>query len=934
MSPNAKTSVAQRQDETPLAVVFLPQAPKAHLFEAHMTTVPPAARLWQQTTFRRHRSGILRAIAFGLLAATTLVVIATPALGQTTWTGANSADWTDIGNWASGLPAGDTVTIDLISSNAPKLDGAAGTTGMIHIGTSAGAGYLEVINGASLTTGGVMLAKDVGSVGNMLVTGSTTTWTTGSGIEVGTDGQARLELNTGASVSAAGVSVGLMAGSDGTLAIAGAGTSMTLASGITVGQNGRGVLEMDDQAVLQTDNATVGTYSTGSGLAHISGSGTHLSLSNSLVLGQSTRGTIEVDNAALTTAASMILGENSGGGEGIGLVHDAGSRLSTTGDMTIGQWGSGAMTVWNGGEVAAGGTLHLARLAGSQGVLNVGAAAGQAARASGIVNASTVQFGAGTGTLTFNHTDSAYGFASQLLGSGTVNQIAGTTTLTANSQTFAGTTNVTGGKLVVSGRLGGTINVSGSGTLGGAGHVGTIAFGAGGIAAPGNSIGTVLATDVTFNAGSFYDVEVDSAGQSDLIIANTATLNGGTVRVSASPDYLVGNSYNIIHASMGLIGTFTNATTNLAFITPVLSYDGQNAFVTLFQSSNFVVGAETPNQQAVAKALDTLATNNPVVQSMLTLTVPGARQALDNLSGEAHASVRSALLEKSRLPREAAFDRLAHDEEGMWALVEASHISLASDGNAAAAGVGSFDLAAGADAYLGEWLAGLLVHGGTAGLSIPDRSATGTINTIGLGAYAGTEWGATALDLGLDLALHGISTERKFDMGRRFSATLTGNSGATTAQAFGRLSHDFVLPAFVLRPYGEGAYVVTTSGGFTEAGGPAALNVANGMSAALFTTLGLDIERELVLEDGSTLSFGGGLGWRHAFADTPKSTHAFASGDNFTVAGAPLATDALVLEAELGWKTVKEMEFDLSYDGILSNAGQSHVFKATLAGQY
>lgn len=153
MSPNAKTSVAQRQDETPLAMVFLPQAPKAHLFEAHMTTVPPAARLWQQTTFRRHRSGILRAIAFGLLAATTLVVIATPALGQTTWTGANSADWTDIGNWTSGLPAGDTVTIDLISSNAPKLDGAAGTTGMIHIGTSAGAGYLEVINGASLTTG-------------------------------------------------------------------------------------------------------------------------------------------------------------------------------------------------------------------------------------------------------------------------------------------------------------------------------------------------------------------------------------------------------------------------------------------------------------------------------------------------------------------------------------------------------------------------------------------------------------------------------------------------------------------------------------------------------------------------------------------------------------------------------------------------------------
>lgn len=900
-----------------------------------MTTVPPAALLWQQTTFRRHRSRILRAFALSLLGATTLVVIITPALGQTAWTGANSADWTDIGNWTSGLPAGDTVTIDLISTNAPKLDSMAGTTGMIHIGTSAGAGYLEVINGANLTTGVVRLGKDAGSIGNMLVAGSTTTWTTSSGIEVGTDGQARLELNTGASVAASGVSVGLMAGSDGTLAIAGAGTSMTLVSGITVGQNGRGVLEMSDQAVLQTDVATVGTYSTGWGMAHINGSGTHLSLSSSLVVGQSTHGTIEIDNAALTTAASMILGENSGGGEGIGLVHDAGSRLSTTGDTTIGEAGSGAMTIWNGGELATGGTLHLARLAGSQGVLNVGAAAGQAARASGIVNASTLQFGAGTGTLNFNHTDTTYGFNSQLLGGGTVNQIAGTTTLTANSETFAGTTNVTGGKLVVSGRLGGTISVSGSGAIGGTGRLGDVTFGTGGVAAPGNSIGTLNTTDLTFNAGSFFDVEVNSAGQSDLIYAsNSATLNGGTVRVSALPDYLLGYDYNIIFSPNGLTGTFANATTNLAFITPVLSYDGQNAFVTLFQSSNFVVAASTPNQQAVAKALDTLPTNNPVVQSMLALTVQEAQRALDNLSGEAHASVRSVPLEESRLPREAAFDRLAHDKEGIWALAEASHVSLASDGNAAAVGAGGFDLAAGADAYFGEWLTGLLVHGGTAELSIPDRSTTGTINTVGLGAYAGTDWDATALDLGLDLAIHGINTQRSFSLGRRLSSNLTGNYGAATAQVFGRLSHEISLPAFILRPYGEAAYVVTTSSGFTEAGGPAALTVAQGTNAALFTTLGLDLGRELVLDDGSTLTFGGGLGWRHAFAETPKSTHAFAAGDSFAIAGTPLAGDALVLEAGLGWKTVKEIGLDLSYDGILSGSSQNHTLKATLAGQY
>lgn len=850
-----------------------------------MTPVHPATQLWQKTALQRHKGLILRSIAICLLATTTLAIIAIPALGQTSWSGANSADWSDAGNWDSGVPtAGDVTTVETNTPHGPQLDGIVGNTGAVRIGTGTGNGALQILNGGTLNSGALNLGLDVGSIGNLLISGAGTALTSSSGMTAGVTGESAVAISGGATAAMTYLVAGQALGSKGTITVSDTGTLLTTSLGIAIGQNGEGGLLVHNGALLEASQISIGQASSGVGTIAVSGSG---------------------------------------------------STLAALGNLVVGEDGSGTLTVWDGGIAASAATIQIAQHATSTGTINIGSALGQTARAAGTLSATgPIQFGAGNGTLNFNHTDTAYSLIRQIQGNGTINHVSGATTLTADSQGFTGTTNVTGGKLIIVDKLGGTLNVSGSGSVGGTGRLGTIAVGAGGTVAPGNSIGTVLATNVTFNAGSFYDVEVDSAGQSDLIIANTATLNGGTVRVSASPDYLVGNSYNIIHASMGLTGTFTNATTNLAFITPLLSYDGQNAFVMLFQSSNFVVAAETPNQQAVAKALDTLATNNPVVQSMLTLTVPGARQALDNLSGEAHASVRSVLLEKSRLPREAAFDRLAHDEEGMWALVEASHVSLASDGNAAAVGVGGFDLAAGADAYLGEWLAGLLVHGGTAGLSIPDRSTTGTINTIGLGAYAGTEWGATALDLGLDMALHGISTQRTFDMGRRFSATLTGNSGATTAQAFGRLSHDFVLPAFVLRPYGEGAYVATTSGGFTEAGGPAALNVAKGVSAALFTTLGLDIERELVLEDGSTLSFGGGLGWRRAFADAPKSTHAFASGDNFAVAGAPLATDALVLEAGLGWETVKEMQLDLNYDGILSNAGQSHVFKATLAGQY
>ncbi|WP_163103935.1 hypothetical protein, partial [Acinetobacter baumannii] len=73
---------------------------------------------------------------------------------------------------------------------------------------------------------------------------------------------------------------------------------------------------------------------------------------------------------------------------------------------------------------------------------------------------------------------------------GAINQIAGTTILTANSSNFTGVTNVLGGKLIVNGALGSNVNVTDGGILGGSGTVGGIVAGVGGIIAPGNSIGT------------------------------------------------------------------------------------------------------------------------------------------------------------------------------------------------------------------------------------------------------------------------------------------------------------------------------------------------------------------------------------------------------------------------------------------------------------
>src|SRR5262249_14556792 len=115
---------------------------------------------------------------------------------------------------------------------------------------------------------------------------------------------------------------------------------------------------------------------------------------------------------------------------------------------------------------------------------------------------------------------------------------------------YTGPTNVNAGILEVDGSLSSIVTVNNGGTLVGNGTLGGLNVASGGIVAPGNSIGTLNVSvpltppfaifspaafgNVIFSAGSTYLVEINAAGQSDKILAaGKATLNGGTVQVTA-----------------------------------------------------------------------------------------------------------------------------------------------------------------------------------------------------------------------------------------------------------------------------------------------------------------------------------------------------------------------------------------------------------------
>ncbi|HVJ33182.1 MAG TPA: autotransporter domain-containing protein [Terriglobia bacterium] len=878
------------------------------------------------TTKRGFGYGFARSLAtsVSLLA---LGLALSPTAGRAAdidWNGSVSTDYNTAGNWNGGTvpTTTDNINIGVAPGNSqPVISGTNVAVGTVNIG-NAGDGSMVISNGGTLTSNSGTIGYDVNSTGAVTVTGAGSNWTLNGTFGIGALSGGQLTISNGGSVLATGnIALGMRPGITGTINVDGTGSSLTDNMTIRLGilNGGIGKLNISNGATVSSNGAFIG------------------------------------DIAGATGTANVI----------------GGTWQSANSLFYVGLDGSGSLDIAQGGSVViANGTglLRLADNAGSFGVLAIGSSSGVPATAAGTLDAASVVIGAGDGTIVFNHTSTNYSFAPDISGNGTISQLAGTTYLLGDDSGYTGTVYVSGGRLVVNTSLGGgNAIVSQDGILDGAGTLGSFIASSGGTVSPGDSIGSIRITgNATFNPGSVYQVEVNSAGQGDVIKATgTATLNGGDVQVvAANGSYAANTTYTILNATGGVTGTFSGVTANYAFLTPTLSYDPNNVYLNLASNgASFASVAETPNQQAVADAVDSMGSGD-VYASIQSMDAASARAAYDKLSGEVHASAAGALMNNAHYLNDAVFGRLRGTDldadnpdarqlaaadglqietaagpttsRALWAQAFGSWAENDGDGNAAKIDNTTAGFLVGLDGEVAPgWRLGLASGYSHSDIDAAARQSQAGVDSFHIAAYGGGHVGPVSLRLGAAYSFNAVDSSRDVDLGR-VSDHDKASYNAHTAQVFGEIGYDAKIGKVALEPFAGMSYVNLSTDGFTEHGGAAALKSHGSNQDLPASTLGLRAGGEIAQIGTAKLSANGMLGWRHAFGDvTPEASFNFASGsDGFTVSGTPIARNALVAEAGLDLAVDNRLAIGLSYDGQVASDARDHAVQGKLSWKF
>jgi outer membrane autotransporter protein len=436
----------------------------------------------------------------------------------------------------------------------------------------------------------------------------------------------------------------------------------------------------------------------------------------------------------------------------------------------------------------------------------------------------------------------------------------------------------------------------------------------------------LTSADAVFQAGS--TLGVDFGGVASDIFRTEGTLEiqpGSQLALNQVGALTLHHRYVVAEAQQGLTGAFDFDDVFLtAFAGLRDDYTATEAYVEFAQLRALADAGLTPNQKASAGGADSLPDGNPLKDTLLMLPSDDvARDAFDRLSGEVHATARTAMTEDSRLPRNAVLDRLA-DADGSGAIwARAFEGGGVSDGNFNAAR-GDRDLRGimtGLDRPIGEdAMVGAAIGMLKSELDVRPRASSGKIKSIHGLLYGGVNLGSWRISGGIGYAWTATETRRAIVF-PGFQDAVEAEYDGSLLQGFAEAGYRMPLSGGWVEPFASVAAIRVQSDAFAESGGDAALTGEQRKEDAVISTLGVRFETDRA----GPFSVRGMTGWQRNWGDVdPLGRHRFDGGDSFDILGAARSKNAGVVRLEARLRLSPRVEFGLGYNGAIGGGGVDH----------
>ncbi|MCP3470313.1 autotransporter domain-containing protein [Bradyrhizobium sp. CCGUVB1N3] len=771
-------------------------------------------------------------------------------------------------------------------------------------------------------------------------------------------------------------------------------TTTTNSATVTGGNGGNGGNDTGSAGGGGGGAGGYGVVVNGSGLAY-SNSGTvaggrggagGVGFGSGGVSGNGGSGGIGVD---FTGSASLVnFGTISGGNGGAAGAGTAGATNGTAGAGGAGIVGAG-LTIINSGNIIGGlagdgvTRANAITFTGGTNVLELWAGSAITGNVVASSAADTLRLG---GTTNASFDVSQIGATAQYQGFGVFEKSGSSTWTLTGTNAAAQPWAIDAGTLLVNGTMSSaSMTVNTGGTLGGTGTVGSVTVASGGTFAPGTPGSTMtISGNLAFQSGALYLVQVNPTTASSAV-TGTANLTGGSVQTVFAAGSYVGKSYDILHASGGITGSFTGVSGNVpAGFSESLSTTTTDVFLNLTATLGQGAGLNG-NQQNVAGAINTFFNNGgalpPNFVGVFGLTGGNLSNALTQLSGEAGTGAQQGAFqfmgqflglmidpfadgrggapgaggalgfapERAALPEDIglAYARVmkapvakapppvAFEQRWTaWASGFGGYNSTKGD-----ATVGSHDLtaraggvAAGLDYRVSrDAVVGFSLAGGGTKWDLAQGFGSGKSDTFAGGVYGAIRSGAAYVAASFGGGNHWMSTDRFAAFGDHLTASFNGESFGGRIEG----GYRYGVGSFGVTPYAAlqaQSFRTPTYSETDLTGGGFGLTYNGRTASDTRSELGARFDHVALVASDAVLTFRGRLAWAHDWISNPTLAAAFQAlpATGFLVNGATPAKDVALVSAGAELRLAKGISLLGKFDGEFAGKAQTYAGTGTV----